>query len=329
MATPIGTNVVTSISRRFILPDIADNVYNSNPIFFRLNKMGKKLVQGGFQIELPVMYARFAAGGWYTGFDALNVAPSDTVKNAAFDWKQAYVPVTVDGRTLVRADSPQAVARFLSFYFGQAEMELAEIIGAGLWNAGSPIGTVPANQPDGIPQAVDNNTNFATYGGISRSSNTFWEAQIDNSSTALTFALMQTLFGECTFGGRHPTIIVTDQTQYNDYIALFTATTYFERGPAGYDEVLAQGGWTNALFNNIPIVVDSHVPTGVGGSSSKHSVWYLNENFMYLIVAEGVDFKLEDFITPVNQDAMVSKLYWMGDLCFNNVQTSGAFWNLT
>ena len=42
MATPIGVDVVTSISRRFILPDIADNVYNSNPLFFRLNKMNKK-----------------------------------------------------------------------------------------------------------------------------------------------------------------------------------------------------------------------------------------------------------------------------------------------
>jgi hypothetical protein len=325
MATPIGVDVVTAISRRFILPDIADNVYNSNPAFFRLNKMNKKMVQGGTQIELPVMYSRFAAGGWYTGFDALNVSPSDTVKNAAFDWKQGYVPVTVDGRTLVRADSPQAVARFLSFYFGQAEMELAEIIGSALW-ATNP----PTNQPDSIPVAVDNGTLAATYGGLTRSSNTFWNGQIDNATTTLSFAAMQTMFGNATFGGRHPTIIITDQHEYNTFIGLFSGTTYFERGPAGYDEVLAQGGWTNALFNNIPCVVDSHVPTGLGAAGAgTHSMYFLNENFIYLIVAQGVDFKLEDFITPVNQDAMVSKLYWMGDLCMNNLQTQGAFWDLS
>lgn len=322
MATPIGTDVVTAISRRFILPDIADNVYNSNPIFFRLNKMNKKMVQGGTQIELPLMYARFAAGGWYTGFDALNIAPSDTVKNAAFDWKQAYVPVTVDGRTLVRADSPLAIANFLSFYFGQAEMELAEIIGSAIWQ------TAPAaNQPDSIPTAVDNATLAATYGGLARSSNTFWEAQIDDTTTALTFAAMQTQFGAATFGGRHPTLIVTDQHEYNTFVGLFTSTTYFERGPAGYDEILAQAGWTNALFNQVPVVVDSHVPVGVV-NSGQHSMWFLDENYMYLIVATGVDFKLEDFITPVNQDAMVAKLYWMGDLCFNNCQTQAALWDL-
>lgn len=323
MATPIGTEVVTSISRRFILDQIADNVYNSNPMFFRLNRMGKKKVQGGYQIELPVMYARFAAGGWYTGFDTLNVAPSDTAKNAAFNWAQAYVPVTVDGRTLVRADSMEAVANFLSYYFGQAEMELAEIIGSALWQ------TAPTSvMPDSIPTAVDNGTLAATYGGITRSSNTFWNASIDDSTSTLTFAAMQTAFGNATYGGRHPTIIITDQHEYNNFVALFTGTTYFERGPGGYDEVLAQGGWTNSLFNGVPVLVDSHVPTAVVNSST-HSMWFLNENYMNLIVARGVDFRLEEFVTPVQQDAMVAKLYWMGDLCFNNVQTQAALWDLS
>lgn len=297
-------------------------MYNSNPLFFRLNKMNKKLVQGGYQIELPVMYSRFAAGGWYTGFDALNVAPSDTVKNAAFDWKQAYVPVTVDGRTLVRADSPQAIANFLSFYFGQAEMELAEIIGAAMWSTAP-----PTNQLDSVPVAVDNATLAATYGGLARSSNTFWNAQVDKTTTTLSFSLMQTQFGAATFGGRHPTIILTDQHEYNNFVALFSSTTYFERGPGAYDEVLAQAGWTNALFNNVPVVVDSHCPLVTSGTG--HSMWFLNENYIYLIVAQGVDFKLEDFITPVNQDAMVSKLYWMGDLCFNNVQTQACCTDLS
>jgi len=325
MATPVGTEVVTSISRRWILPDIADNVYNSNPVFFRLNRMNKKLVQGGYQIELPLMFSRFSAGGWYSGFDALNVAPSDTVKNAAFDWKQAYVPVTVDGRTLVRADSAEAIANFLQFYFGQAEMELAEIIGSALWSSAP-----AANMPDSIPTGIDNGTLAATYGGLTRSANSFWNAQVDNSTTALTFAAMQASFGSATFGGRHPTLIVTDQHEYNTFVGLFTANTYFERGPGGIDEVLAQGGWTNALFNQVPVVVDSHVPTGLGtAGAGTHSMYMLNENYWWLIVARGVDFRLEDFITPVNQDAMVAKLFWMGDLVNNNNQTQAVLWDLS
>ena len=90
MATPIGTNSITAISRRFILPEIADNVYLDNVLFWRLNAANKKLIQGGTQIEIPLMYAAFVSGGAYQGFDVLDVSPSDTVQSAAFDWRQYF-----------------------------------------------------------------------------------------------------------------------------------------------------------------------------------------------------------------------------------------------
>lgn len=290
-------------------------------MFYRLNRMNKKLVQGGFQIELPIMYSRFAAGGFYSGYDALNIAPSDTVQNAAFSWKQAYVPVTVDGLTLVRVDSPQAIANFLALYFQQAEMELSQILGASLWST-----ALVSNQLDSIPAAIDSGALASSYGGITNNS-TYWQGQCTTAATTTSFAAMQTLFGKCTYGGRHPTIIVTNQTEYNTYTALFSTTTYFERGPGAYDEVLAQGGWTNALFNNIPLVVDSNVPVGLIGTSNQ--MFMIDEQYAYLIVATGVDFKLEDFITPVNQDAMVAKLFWMGDFVMNNRITSGCFTSIS
>ena len=80
MATPIGTNEINSISRRYIYPTLVDNVYRSNLMFFRLNSRNKKVLQGGLQIEVPLVYTRFAAGGWYSGFDLLDVSPSDTVR---------------------------------------------------------------------------------------------------------------------------------------------------------------------------------------------------------------------------------------------------------
>ena len=46
MATPIGTNTVTAISRRYIVPKIYDNVYNSNSFFFRMNAANKIKIQG-------------------------------------------------------------------------------------------------------------------------------------------------------------------------------------------------------------------------------------------------------------------------------------------
>src|SRR5215471_11136176 len=178
MATPIGTNVLNSISRRYILPEVTDNIYRSNPVLFRLIASKKKLVQGGLQIELPLMYGRFAAGGPYQGFDQLTIAPSDTVKNAALDWKQHYVPLAIDGLSLIKANSPDAIANILA---------------VGLWSDGS-----NPKDLDGLKVAIDDGTVNNTYAGLSRTTNTWWKSKIDSTTAALDLASLQSMFGNCT-----------------------------------------------------------------------------------------------------------------------------------
>ena len=170
MATPLGTNVVNSLSRRYIVPTIYDNIYRSNVMFFRFIARNKKVIQGGTQIEIPLDYADLAAGGWYQGFDTLDISPSDTVKNAAFDWKQAWAPVTVDGLTLIKTDSPEAVVNFLTFYFEKAQAKMAEILGTGLWSDA----VSNAKMIDGIRGAVDDGSVAATYAGLDRATATSW-----------------------------------------------------------------------------------------------------------------------------------------------------------
>src|SRR6266568_3969415 len=294
MATAIGTNVVNSIARRFILPEIADNIYGAIPLFFRLNRAGKRMVQGGFQIEVPLLYSKMAAGGGYAGYDVLDVTPSDTIKNAAFDWRQYYVPVTVDGLTLIKTDQPEAIANFLTQYFTQAEMMMADLLDIGLWSDGS-----DAKKIDGIKGAVDDGSVLATYGGLGSrtTTNAFWQSQIDSTTTTLTLAKLQTLFGSCSKGGRHPTIIFTTQTIYNIYWGLNTNFQQFPVEPMGHDEQLAQAGFTNLLFNGVPLLVDENVPAS--------HIFMLNEDFMNFCVSPRADFYMEDFQVPTNQDAMV------------------------
>lgn len=311
MATPIGTNEINSISRRYIMPTLADNIYRSNVMFFRLNQQNKKVLQGGLQLELPLVYTRFAAGGPYQGFDLLDVSPSDTVKNAAFDWKQYYVPVSVDGLSLIKADSPEAVVNFLTAYFENAQLELAEQLGTGIWSNG----VANTKAIDGLQGAVDDGTVLATYGGLLRSANTWWRSQIDSATAALTIASMQTMFGNTTEGGRHPTIIAATQANYNRYWNLCQAFQAFPVQAGGQDEVLAQAGFTNLLFNGVPVVVDSHVPT--------NHIFFLNEDYMTLFVNPRADFNMKEFREPVNQDAMTSLILWAGALVLNNCARQG------
>ena len=310
MATPVGTNIINSLSRRFILPTVTDNVYASVLMFFRLNSRGKKMVQGGYQIEAPLDWSRFAAGGWYQGFDALDVSPSDVVKNAAWDWKFADVPVTIDGPSLIKSDSPEAVVNTLQFLFTAAESEMATVIGAALW-ANSQV----TKQVDSIPAAVDTGSVASSYGGLTHSGNTFWNGNVTGITPPLALATMQTIFGTCTSGGRHPTIIVTTQAVYNLYWALSTGGQSFPVQPAGHDEQLAQNGFTNLLFNGVPVVVDPNVPS--------QQMYFLNEDYWYLFVQPNRDFYLRDFVIPVNQDAYTSLLLWAGNAVCTNISRQG------
>jgi hypothetical protein len=302
-----------------VADSVTDNVYNSNILTFRLIARKKKRFDGGFQIEVPISYAHFAAGGFYSGFDLLDVAPSDTTKNAAFDLKFAYVPVSIDGGTLIRANSPLATVNLLGQYFAQAEAELADIIGTGVFSNASAL----PKSIDGLQGAVDNGSVAATYGGLARSANAFWNAQVSTATAPLTFAQMQTVFGNCTQGGRRPTLLVTTQAIYNIIWALSTGVNStsgipgqaFPAQAGGEDVQLAQAGFSNIVFNGVPVVVDSHCPAG--------SMFFLNEDYITLYVNEDRDFYIRDFVVPPNQDVYASVILWAGNVIFDNILRQG------
>jgi hypothetical protein len=314
--TPIGTNTVTALSRRLILPRIVDNVYNSNVLFYRWYHANKFTQQGGTQIEQPLMYSRMAAGGSYQGYQLLNVTPTDSVQNAAFQWAQYYTPVTVDGLTLLRADSPLAIADFIATQFKQAEMDMADNLGAGLWSDGA-----SATDIVGLRLAIDNGAIATSYGAINHSGNTWWNAQIDSTTTTMTLLALQNLFGSCTQGGRAPTIIFSTQANYNRYWNLNLSPQQFPVQPGGKDLQLAQAGFENLLFNGVPWLVESHIPT----SGSEGNIFFLNEDYAQIVTATRADFHLQDFQTPVNQDAMTALLLWAGQLVLGNIQRQGKF----
>lgn len=322
MAVAIGTNTLNSVSRHYILPEVTDNIYRSNPVIFRLIAAKKRIVQGGTQIEVPLMYGRFSAGGPYQGFDQLTISPSDTVKNGALDWKQQYVPMAIDGLSLIKANSPEAIANIIRIQADQAQMEMAENLATGLYSDGS-----APKQIDGLKGAIDDGTVLGTYAGLSRSTNTWWKSKIDSSTATMTLAALQSLFGNATEGGRAPTLIVSRQEQYNRYWALGINNQRFNVDGGGQDEQLATAGFTNVLFNNVPWLIDSHCFDGPNTSNS--AVLMLNEDFFYWVVAERGDFAMEDWQKPPDQDAYVSMILFAGNFMLTNDSRQAKMTNLS
>lgn len=339
MATPIGVNTITSIARRWIMPEITDNIYGSNVVLYRLMQMNKRQQQGGEAIEAPMMYARFNSGGAYRGFQTFNTTPSDTIKNAVWDWKQYYTSWSVDGLTLLKADGPDSIVNFLTFQAAQAKMEMAEFLARGLF--GDALGTAaginasPAGaiEIDGLAGLIGTGSTIGNqnYGGLDRTANTWWNSSVQGVSSTATMSIsnLNSSFHAATRGGNHATLIVSGQDQYNRFYNLNAGTAgyavQYDRQPMGHDSLLASAGFTNLLFNNTPWVVDSHVGQGVVDANNSR-VYFLNENFLTWVVAKRADFYLKPFQEPANQDAMVASILWAGNLvCTNPSQQGGVF----
>lgn len=325
----IGTNTITSIARHFIMPQITDQIYGSNVLLYRLMKGNKRMVQGGTQIEVPLLYKRFNTGGAYTGFDVFNTTPHDTIKNAVFNWKQHQVTWSVDGLTLLKADSPLAIANFLTLQSQQAYMEMAENLAAGIFGDG--VSNV--KDIDGLGGMVGSGSSIGNqnYGGLDRTTNAYWDSSVTGitSTQTMTRANLMTAFTAAQRGGQTPTIIVSGQDQWNRYWATgetSTSTVTHDRQPQGHDSLLLSAGFTNLLFNNVPWIADSHVTEGVVNANNSR-VYMLNENFLHYIVSPRADFYLKPFQEPHNQDAMVASLLWAGNLVSSNCDQQGGVFN--
>jgi hypothetical protein len=308
MPTIIGVDTVTSISRRVILPTITDVAYGGNALFYRLNAANKKQIAGGTHVEAPFIVSKWSNGGWYTGYDELDVSPSDTVINGGWDMKSAYVPVTVDGTTLTKCNTPEAIVNLLTLSWDQARMKMADILGDGVYSDG----VTNPKVIDGLKGVVDNGAVATTYAGLLRSANPWLNAQVDSTTATLTLVAMRTMVGNCTVGGHSPTVILGRKEQYNRLWTLLQNSQRFVVQPVASDSQIGSAGFTNLYFDNIPFIVDDKCFDGPNASNS--AILFLNEDYLDLYIANGIDFELEDFARPINQDAMTGKLYWRGNL---------------
>lgn len=97
MASPNLSEIVTTTLRNRT-GKLADNMTKNIALLNRMNKRGTiKPVSGGRTIVQELNYAENVTYQRYSGYEVLNISPSDVFTAAEFDWKQAAVNVTISG----------------------------------------------------------------------------------------------------------------------------------------------------------------------------------------------------------------------------------------
>ena len=121
MAVPTTSLQTTTL--RLIRRRMADNIFKANPtLAFFLMKNRVKTAPGGRFIAEPLMYATNSTVQAYRGYDRLNVAPSEELTEAQFNWRQAAVSVSISGEEELINDGPEAVFNLI-----RAKIKVAEL----------------------------------------------------------------------------------------------------------------------------------------------------------------------------------------------------------
>lgn len=314
-----NVGVILSTTLKKYQKTLTDNIHKSNAVFYQLKKNGgMREEDGGERIVEPLMYGKNTTAKSYSGYEALDTTPQTGIDSAEFNWKQYSVSISISGLEERQNAGTSRIINLLEAKTTQAEMSLTEALSVGLFSDGTGNG---GKNLTGLQAMVSNS---GTYGGISSSANTWWKAGIDSNSEALGLPKMRTAYNTSSVGGKDaPTLIVTTQTLFESYEALFTNTAISGGGshfstPSEGRKTMADGGFQTLEFKGVPIVWDEQCPSG--------TMYFLNSKHMKLVMHKNANFRTTDFVKPENQDARIAQILVQGNLTCNR---RASFYGLT
>lgn len=312
MASPNSTfdEIVTTTLRRH-RKEIADNVSTHNALYRRLSKKGKvQLDPGGYEIAVPLDYAENSTFQRYSGLDVLNIGSSEVLSAAKYEWKQAAVHVVISGRELRQNSGSDRIINLLEARINNAKRTAANNMSDDLYSSGS-----TTNQIGGI-QHIIQDAGTGTVGGIDSSTYTFWKNQFEEAAGTVSKTTikkeMMDLWLKCIRGTDSPDLIAASTELYTLYWEALSDLQRF----AGTEE--GDTGFTSLKFMNADVVYDS-----AGSGMPATHMYFLNTEYLGLTVHRDANWTVAEDKVPLQQDAIVKPLLWMGNLTCSNRARQG------
>ena len=311
---------------------LADNFKNNNALIQRLDRRGNvKPFSGGNVILQEIAYndSTTANVNSYSGFELINIQQNSPISAAQFPICQYAAAVTMSGLEMLQNSGEEAFIDLMEGRIEVAEGQLLNRIGSDVYGDGSGNG---GKNITGLGTAIPDTATTGTYGGISRSSFSFWQTKsysgVTNGGAAVSAANIQAymtaLAIQLVRGSDKTDLIVADNNYYAFYVNSLQAiqrVTSAGDGDAGagFASLKFYGGGMSA-----DVVLDGGVYTGgdsIGswtGATANH-MWFLNTKYVFMRPHKDRNFvPIGGERQAVNQDAVVKLIGWAGNLTMSN-----------
>ena len=312
-------NEILSTTLNNYVPKLADNVFSARPLFYALtNGQTIRRISGGAKIVVPIIYGTNSSAASYTGSDNINIDPQTGITAAEYDWKQYAVTVTITGIEEAKNNGEAEIIDLLEGKIMQAEETVIENMNTMFYADGSGNSAKDWMGIGGIVGTSNDGPSASAIGNIPAdgSNNTWWRSSVTNVGGALTLAAMSTMYNNVSVGNDQPTIIISDQDEYEKYESLLQPQLRYT------DATVADAGFQNLLFKGAPCTYD-------GDSNLAGKMYFLNTKYIRLVAHSDVWFKPTPFVRPTNQDARYAQILCYGNLTTSNRSRQGLLTGLT
>lgn len=312
MASPNSTfTELVSTTFRKHRKEIKDNVSTRIALLRYMKRRGNMQTEdGGLTIACPLDYAENSTYQRYSDWDTLNIAASDVISAAEYQWRQVAINVVASGRELRINSGDSRIVNLAKSRIKNALRTFNNNFSEDMYSDGT-----ASNQTNGL-QAIVANAGTGTVGGIDSSTWTFWQNKVRDASTesvttsatTIENQMMLPLWLELDRGpDDHPDLIVMDNVYYQ----------YFEGSQVSIkrhnDRASADAGFVALKYKGADVLYDANVPAS--------HMYFLNTEYLKLVVHKDADLEQVEEQRPVNQDGVVIPILWMGNLvCSNRAQ---------
>jgi hypothetical protein len=321
MVTDARLQELFSLALEYRTKGLTDLVSNSNVLLKQMKSRGNFATFSGPAIRERLLYNETGTYTRYQGYDTLAMLPAELVNDAVFTPKMAAVAVVLSNEEILKNSGESQLMDVMTVHMEAAENELTDRFVEDLHSAGA-----ESNQIGGLQMAVPT-TPTNDYGGISRSTYPIWATTTYDANsitvggtaiTAVTSTTIKPLLNHVMIlrsrGNKGPNLILMS---YEHFIAYSAATEAIQRITDNHTDTNL--GFTTLKYYGAGKSVDIVLEGGIGTAMPANTSYFLDMSSIRFRYHPDRNFAaFGGKRAPINQDAIVQYLGFMGELTLNN-----------
>ena len=304
--------------------ELTDNFFQAYPTL-EMFRSGNALVteNGGKEIQCDLLYGGNTAQ-YFSGYDVLNTDAVDGITAAFYPFRYVAAPITINYTEEQENRKSDAAMKLLEAKTRQSMLSIRDQVNASLYS--SQTGKAPLGFQDII--ADDPTSSPTTLGGITVSSNSWWQNKANNATSDTSFKTitgtnfyqgmlrMASLWNDVSEGNEQPTNIFTTNDIYAAFEEIFEGTGY--QRLSSNDAPGVDGRMPS--FRGIPVQYDR--------DCAANKMYFLNTNYLKMHMQAGMNFAKTPFKEPSNQMAKVAFIVAGLQITTNNRRRQGVIFNI-